>query len=71
MRNKSGKPFAIKELDKVTGYWNIYLDPSPKLDAGGYYVYEYLTGPIDYENAELIVDLLNEHHERTSGEKEE
>ncbi len=63
MRNKTCEPFAFKELDD-DGCWCIYFDPSPKLD--GYFYYEQLCGPIDGDNAELIVRLLNEYHSKTT-----
>lgn len=60
MRNKTGKPYAFAELG-ADGYWQIYFDPSPKLD--GYFYYECLQGPIDGGNADKIVDLLNDEPE--------
>lgn len=67
MRNDSGTPFAFKVLDD--GYWNIYFDPSMKLN--GYFYYEQVSGPIDGSNAELIVDLLNKYHESKLNNKGE
>ena len=64
MKNLTGKPYAFKELDQ-DGFWCIYFDPSPKLD--GHFYYEQLTGPIDVDNAELIVRLLNEHNQKEEG----
>lgn len=66
MKNKTGNPFAFKELDS-SGLWNIFFDPLLKLD--GYYYYEVLTGPIDEANANLIVDLLNMHDKKIKGAK--
>lgn len=31
MKNKTGNPFAFKELDS-SGLWNIFFDPLLKLD---------------------------------------
>lgn len=62
MTNKTGIPFACKEFDEETGNWRIWLDPTPKLD--GFYHYELLQGPLDGNNVDLIVKLLNEHAEK-------
>ena len=60
MRNRTGKPYAFKELTE-DGYWAIYFDPGLRLD--GQYYYDQLTGPLGEDNAQLVVDLLNKHHE--------
>lgn len=43
--------------------WNesVYFDPGLRLD--GQYYYDQLTGPLGEDNAQLVVDLLNKHHE--------
>lgn len=62
MMNATGEPFAFLKLEHSTGAWNVYYDPSPRLD--GNFYYQRLTGFIDGDNAQVIVDLLNENKER-------
>lgn len=68
MRNTTGEPYAFTTLDD-DGYWNIHFDPAPKLD--GNFYYETVRGPIDGGNAQMIVNLLNEHIKHIKGKRKE
>lgn len=62
MRTDHGEPYALKKINEEDMSWDIFFDPTPKLD--GFFYYEKLNGFIDGENADMIVDLLNEKNKK-------
>jgi len=55
-------PFAYKKLNEVKGRWEVYFNPKAKLC--DYPVYTLIAFYGDQQEAEIIVELLNENKER-------